>query len=114
MDVPRPEYPRPQFVRDAWLNLNGAWQFEIDRSDTGLERGLATRELAGTIVVPFCPESELSGPVAVRCAIVAAAVRPWSRPRQHGLSGRDGRDRGLTRLSLPRLPWGDPPVAAAI
>ncbi|MFC9128030.1 glycoside hydrolase family 2 protein [Streptomyces sp. NPDC057099] len=61
MDVPRPEYPRPQFVRDAWLNLNGAWQFEIDRSDTGLERGLATRELTGTIVVPFCPESELSG-----------------------------------------------------
>ncbi|GHA02085.1 glycoside hydrolase family 2 protein [Streptomyces purpurascens] len=61
MDVPRPEYPRPQFVRDAWLNLNGAWQFEIDRSDTGLERGLATRELEGTIVVPFCPESELSG-----------------------------------------------------
>jgi beta-galactosidase/beta-glucuronidase len=60
-DVPRPEHPRPQFVREEWLNLNGTWQFEIDRSDTGLERGLRTRELAGSIVVPFCPESELSG-----------------------------------------------------
>ncbi|MFG2358679.1 glycoside hydrolase family 2 protein [Streptomyces sp. NPDC048521] len=60
-DLPRPEYPRPQFVRDAWLNLNGPWQFEIDRSDTGLERGLQQRELTDTITVPFCPESTLSG-----------------------------------------------------
>jgi beta-galactosidase/beta-glucuronidase len=60
-ELPRPEYPRPQFVRDAWLNLNGAWQFEIDRSDTGLERGLQQRELTDTITVPFCPESTLSG-----------------------------------------------------
>ncbi|MFE6887461.1 glycoside hydrolase family 2 protein [Streptomyces sp. NPDC057694] len=61
MPVPRPEYPRPQFARDAWLNLNGTWQFEIDRSDTGLERGLRERELSDRITVPFCPESELSG-----------------------------------------------------
>jgi beta-galactosidase/beta-glucuronidase len=60
-DQPRPEYPRPQFVREAWLNLNGEWQFEIDRSDTGLERGLRERGLADRIVVPFCPESALSG-----------------------------------------------------
>ncbi|MGW4438801.1 glycoside hydrolase family 2 protein [Streptomyces sp. NPDC004596] len=60
-DLPRPEYPRPQFVREAWLNLNGEWEFEIDRSDTGLERGLRDRALTGRIVVPFCPESELSG-----------------------------------------------------
>lgn len=60
-EPPRPEYPRPQFRRDAWLNLNGAWQFEIDRSDTGLERGLTDRDLADRILVPFCPESELSG-----------------------------------------------------
>ncbi|MFJ4812712.1 glycoside hydrolase family 2 protein [Streptomyces longwoodensis] len=60
-DLPRPEYPRPQFVRDAWLNLNGTWQFETDRSDSGLERGLVGRPLADTITVPFCPESALSG-----------------------------------------------------
>ncbi len=61
MDVPRPEYPRPQWARPDWLNLNGPWQFEIDVGDSGLERGLAERDLADRIVVPFCPESPLSG-----------------------------------------------------
>ena len=61
MSVPRGEYPRPQFVRQDWLCLNGPWQFEIDSGDSGLERGLKDRELAGTILVPFCPESRLSG-----------------------------------------------------
>jgi len=61
MDIPRAEYPRPQFVRRDWLCLNGRWQFEIDAGDSGLERGLVGRELGGEIVVPFCPESALSG-----------------------------------------------------
>ncbi|MEU8353774.1 MULTISPECIES: glycoside hydrolase family 2 protein [Streptomyces] len=59
--VPRPEHPRPQFVRRDWLCLNGSWQFETDRGDSGLERGLRERPLSGVITVPFCPESELSG-----------------------------------------------------
>ncbi|MEX1018117.1 MAG: sugar-binding domain-containing protein [Litorilinea sp.] len=59
--MPRAEYPRPQFVRPDWLCLNGAWQFEIDAGDSGLERGLRERPLTGTIQVPFCPESPLSG-----------------------------------------------------
>lgn len=60
-DVPRPEYPRPQAVREHWLNLNGTWEFEVDQGDSGLERGLRERPLTGTITVPFAPESELSG-----------------------------------------------------
>jgi hypothetical protein len=59
--LPRGEYPRPQFVRRDWLCLNGAWQFEIDRGDDGLERGLLDRDLEGRITVPFCPEAPLSG-----------------------------------------------------
>lgn len=59
--VPRPEYPRPSFVREEWLNLNGTWQFARDPGDSGLERGLVTAELPERILVPFCPESELSG-----------------------------------------------------
>ncbi|WP_431914888.1 glycoside hydrolase family 2 protein [Nonomuraea jabiensis] len=59
--IPRPEYPRPQFVRDEWQCLNGTWQFERDAGDSGLERGLLDRELSGEIVVPFCPEAPLSG-----------------------------------------------------
>jgi beta-galactosidase/beta-glucuronidase len=61
MAIPRPEYPRPQFVRPDWLCLNGEWQFEIDYGDSGRERGLIDRELKQTILVPFCPESRLSG-----------------------------------------------------
>ncbi|UVI28888.1 glycoside hydrolase family 2 protein [Paenibacillus spongiae] len=61
--IPRPEYPRPQFVRDKWLNLNGAWQFEIDHGRSGKDRGLHTEDasMGQSIIVPFCPESALSG-----------------------------------------------------
>lgn len=61
--VPRPEYPRPQFVRPDWINLNGQWQFEIDHGKSGKERGYTEsgHDLSGTITVPFCPESKLSG-----------------------------------------------------
>ncbi|QOR71447.1 beta-galactosidase [Ruania alkalisoli] len=60
-EIPRPEHPRPQVVRDTWINLNGRWDFEFDPGDSGLERGLLETALSGTIVVPFAPESELSG-----------------------------------------------------
>ncbi len=59
--IPRPEHPRPQFVRSRWLSLNGEWQFEMDPGDTGLDRGMDKRSLAERITVPFCPESALSG-----------------------------------------------------
>jgi len=58
----RAEYPRPQFVRKDWLNLNGEWEFEIDNSISGEARGLNKSScLKDKIVVPFCPESRLSG-----------------------------------------------------
>jgi beta-galactosidase/beta-glucuronidase len=74
MNLPRNEYPRPQFVRPDWLCLNGEWQFEIDPSDSGLARGLLQRELQDRILVPFCPESSLSG---VGCTDFMNAV--WYR-----------------------------------
>jgi len=52
----------PQWQRSLWRNLNGEWQFEIDRSASGEARGLAAApSLSGTITLPFCPESPLSG-----------------------------------------------------
>ena len=58
----RTEYPRPQFVRDAWANLNGEWEFYKDFSASGLERQLWKTEKFDEIInVPFCPESSLSG-----------------------------------------------------
>ena len=60
--IPRPEYPRPQAEREDWLNLNGHWEFEEDPEQTGEGRGLPSgRKLAGRILVPFAPESRLSG-----------------------------------------------------
>ena len=61
--IPRSEHPKPQFMRDTWLNLNGQWAFEIDQSRSGEYRGLhkADATLEREITVPFCPESDLSG-----------------------------------------------------
>ena len=63
MSLPRPEYPRPQLRRDAWLCLNGQWQFVTDPARSGRARGLAKPDsaLPREITVPFCMESPLSG-----------------------------------------------------
>ncbi len=61
-NIPRPEYPRPQMVRQEWINLNGQWEFEVDNGSSGKERKWQEREaLNDRIMVPFCPESTLSG-----------------------------------------------------
>jgi len=60
--VPRPEYPRPQFVRDEWVNLNGTWSFEFDFSRSGMDRKLyESKGFDNDILVPFAPQSGLSG-----------------------------------------------------
>ncbi|MCX6880771.1 MAG: beta galactosidase jelly roll domain-containing protein [Verrucomicrobia bacterium] len=60
--VPRPEHPRPDLMREDWLTLNGEWQFEIDKAADGEARGLTYgKDLNAKIIVPFCPESKLSG-----------------------------------------------------
>lgn len=60
--MPRPEYPRPQFVREDWVNLNGTWSYEFDFSRSGMDRRLFESEgFEGSITVPFAPQSELSG-----------------------------------------------------
>lgn len=61
-NIPRPEYPRPQFERADWINLNGQWTFTFDPGKSGMQRGLAASSgFEHEITVPFCPESELSG-----------------------------------------------------
>ena len=60
--LPRPEYPRPQFERTSWVNLNGEWTYELDLVQTGHERNLfQSKGFDGKIIVPFAPESSLSG-----------------------------------------------------
>ncbi|MFY9446104.1 MAG: MFS transporter [Dethiobacteria bacterium] len=52
---PLPEYPRPQLERDSYVNLNGVWEYAIYKRDEEF------RGYQGEIVVPFSPESPLSG-----------------------------------------------------
>ncbi len=48
---PRPDYPRPRLRRTEWVNLNGEWEFGAGVSAS----------FNRSIIVPFCPESRLSG-----------------------------------------------------
>ncbi len=62
--VPRPEYPRMQFRREAaWMNLNGEWDFLADPGQSGRERRVFEHPEAFNekIMVPFVLESRLSG-----------------------------------------------------
>lgn len=59
----RAEYPRPQFVREQWHNLNGNWQFEFDDDNVGVaERWYEpSKTLTQRIEVPFAYQTPLSG-----------------------------------------------------
>jgi beta-galactosidase/beta-glucuronidase len=62
--APLPEHPRPQLVRDSYLNLNGLWDYAFTGQAAGPEGSLggsAPAVFDGEIVVPFSPESVLSG-----------------------------------------------------
>src|SRR6185369_10330987 len=61
-EIPRPEYPRPNFVRDSWLNLNGEWEFAFDDNDEGVrDDWYDGRKLPNRIIVPFAYQTKLSG-----------------------------------------------------
>lgn len=59
----RKAYPRPQFVREAWQNLNGSWQFCFDDNNEGLADKwyLDEKEFRDQIEVPFVYQCKLSG-----------------------------------------------------
>ena len=54
-NCPLSEYPRPRFKRDSYLNLNGIWQCEFCESEE------IPLKFSYDIVVPFSPETPLSG-----------------------------------------------------
>jgi len=61
--IPLPEFPRPDFERAEWSNLNGAWQFRFDHEDAGETAAWFTSPgmFPETITVPFPWGSKLSG-----------------------------------------------------
>ena len=64
--LPRSEYPRPQFVRQPWVNLNGRWTYAFDFGKSGWERGFAESIgfdnhivvpiISAAVSSPFCCE----------------------------------------------------------
>lgn len=50
------EYPRPQMERKGWTNLNGIWSYAITEREAA-----KPEQWNGGILVPFAPESQLSG-----------------------------------------------------
>ncbi|NQU54184.1 MAG: hypothetical protein HQ522_16780 [Bacteroidetes bacterium] len=50
------EYPRPQFERENWMNLNGLWEYAVIKKNQP-----QPKKFQGDILVPFCVESSLSG-----------------------------------------------------
>ncbi len=48
-------HPKPQFLREKWVNLNGTWDFVYGYAPTEPER------YTDTVLVPYPPESRLSG-----------------------------------------------------
>lgn len=57
-----PNYPRPQFVRSQWLDLNGEWDFSFDDDNAGVAaRWMDHFPATHTINVPFSYETAASG-----------------------------------------------------
>lgn len=64
MEIPLPEYPRPQMERSEWLNLNGKWDYMGGKDKANPLIVPAPPKFPATpekILVPFVPEAELSG-----------------------------------------------------
>ncbi len=57
------DYPRPQFVRKDWTNLNGEWKFCFDDNIEGVKDNLFLSDnfFDRKIIVPFSYETEMSG-----------------------------------------------------
>ncbi|NBJ92331.1 glycoside hydrolase family 2 protein [Parablautia muri] len=56
------DYPRPQFVRNNWENLNGTWEFRFDDANKGeKEKWYEGFDGEHKIQVPFTYETKLSG-----------------------------------------------------
>ena len=76
-DLVLPEYPRPQMVRDRWLNLNGLWDYAITAKDAGRPAAWDGRSSS---------RSPSSRPYR-------ASASPSGPPRPSGIDGRSSSPR---------------------
>ncbi|KIL40920.1 glycoside hydrolase family 2 [Gordoniibacillus kamchatkensis] len=82
--IARDDYPRPQFVRDAWMTLNGTWDFAADDEHVGAaERWYEHGPFERQICVPFAYQSQLSGIHESTFHDVVWYRRPFKIPAEH-------------------------------
>jgi len=62
-NLSRETHPRPDFIRDTFVSLDGEWQFAFDDGNVGMGEGWHKPgfRLSSSIVVPFCYQSAKSG-----------------------------------------------------
>ena len=94
-----PEYPRPQMVREDWLNLNGLWDYAIAAEG----RPRSPQECEGKILVPFAGRVGPVGRDEARGPDEPAVVSPHVR----GAGGVEGpaRAAALRRGGLGATVW---------
>src|SRR5437660_1475119 len=80
--IPRPEHPRPDFLRQPWQNLNGRWRFAFDPRNIGEQKRWHR--------VPH-PAAVTPAPVLVQSSMSVLSIRdpfadeivvpfPWESP----------------------------------
>lgn len=61
-DLNRSDFPRPDFVREDWMSLDGEWEFAFpEQLERPFPDGYEAKALPQKIRVPFCYQSEASG-----------------------------------------------------
>jgi len=123
--IPRPEYPRPQFRRKDWTNLNGEWSFAFDdsdarltncwQSDTPEDSRSDNSPFDRRITVPFCYQSKHYGigepafrDASVEVGVSVEGIEPGMSLRATvDLAGEQVLEDTLTlRSSLVACPYG--------
>ena len=86
-NIPLPEHPRPDFERAQWQNLNGKWDFEFDKNDTGITENWqnGNKNFSKKILVPFpwgAPLSEVTDDADIAWYSKEISINPsWKGKR---------------------------------
>ena len=78
MNVPavssKPVHPRPQLVREAWIDLCGEWEFQYDDTEVGLDQGWHRGDTPARRGRSWCPTRRSRRPPGS----VTPVITPWS------------------------------------